>query len=187
MTIRNIVSTLIICILTKSITVESLRLQPIVIDLGVILEEVWGNMEIQDILGYLLNVSAKMIKRTMDKSLAEYSITTSQWSVLKLLNSRGELTQTQIALELRGDKATVGEVILRLCDKGYIVKTFDKNDRRAFVVSLTPEAKKIISRMEEMAGKVTETALQGVHEDERQVLYKTLNKIIKNLSEEDTI
>ncbi|MHB8063274.1 MAG: MarR family winged helix-turn-helix transcriptional regulator [Ruminiclostridium sp.] len=139
-------------------------------------------MEIQEILGYLLNTSAKLIKRSMDKYLEKYGITTSQWAVLKLLDTKDQLTQTQIANELLGDKATAGDIILRLCGKNYIEKAFDKNDRRAYVVKLTPAAKKMITDIERMANDVSSKALEGLNEGDIQALYKALNQIIGNLS-----
>lgn len=141
-------------------------------------------MEIQEILGYLLNSSSKLIKRTMDSYLDKYDITTSQWAILKLLDSKKQLTQTQIARELMGDRATAGDVIQRLCEKGYIEKSIDKNDRRVYVVSLTPKANNVIVDIEGMASVVTKKALEGLTESEEQSLYKSLKHIINNLSQE---
>ncbi len=141
-------------------------------------------MEIQEILGYLLNSSAKMIKRTMDSYLDKYGITTSQWAILKLLDNKIQLTQTQIAKELLGDRATAGDVIQRLCEKGYIEKSLDKYDRRVYVVSLTPKAKNVIVDIEGMVSVVTKKALEGLTESEEQILYKSLKHIINNLSQE---
>ncbi len=140
-------------------------------------------MEIQDILGYLLNSSAKLIKRSMDKYLEKYNITTAQWSIIKLLDSRERLTQTQISQELRADKATVGDIISRLIDKKLLDKSFEQKDRRAYSVCLTAEAKNIVKDIEEMAGNVTDAALKGLSDRQKEELYSTLNKIIKNLSE----
>lgn len=139
-------------------------------------------MEIQDILGYLLNSSARLIKRSMDKLLEKYNITTSQWSVIKLLDTKECLTQTQIAAELKADKATVGEIISKLCDKKLLIKSYDQSDKRAYSVSITDEAKKIVADIEIMALQVTGVALSGFSEKEQEQLYISLNRIIKNLS-----
>ncbi|SEW30736.1 MarR family winged helix-turn-helix transcriptional regulator [[Clostridium] fimetarium] len=144
-------------------------------------------MEIQQILGYLLNTSSKLIKRTMDDNLSEFNITTSQWAVLKLLATKGPLTQTAIAKELLGDKATAGEIILRLYEKKYVEKSMDKKDKRMNVVSLTPKAKVLINDMEKMAIDVTNKALDGLDYNDIQILNKSLNKIINNLSKEGTL
>lgn len=141
-------------------------------------------MNIQQILGYLLNTSSKLIKRTMDNKLSKYNITTSQWAVLKLLDTKNQLTQTEIAKELLGDKATAGDIILRLCEKNYIEKSINKNDKRMYVVSLTPKAKNLITDMERMANDVTKKALEGLGDNDVQILYKSLNQIINNLSKE---
>ena len=144
-------------------------------------------MEIQQILGYLLNTSSKLIKRTMDNNLNEYNITTSQWAVLKLLDTKIQLTQTQIAKELLGDKATAGDIILRLYEKTYVEKSIDKNDKRMYVVSLTPKAKNLINDMEKKAIEVTNKALEGLDYNDIQILNKSLNQIINNLSKEGQI
>jgi DNA-binding MarR family transcriptional regulator len=141
-------------------------------------------MEIQEILGYMLNTSSKLIKRTMENYLCKYDITTSQWAVLKLLDTRIQLTQSQIANELLGDKATVGEIILRLYEKDCIEKSFSKNDRRACLISLTPKAKNAVKDIEGMVSEVTEKAIKGLTEDDVQLLYKFLKQIIGNLKEE---
>lgn len=142
-------------------------------------------MEIQNILGYLLNTSARFIKRKMDKNLEVYNLTTSQWAVIKLLFNKNELTQAQIAEELNADRATAGNVILNLYEKKYINKVIDKNDKRSYVISLTQKAKDAVKEIDLIAENVTKEALQGLSEDNTKVLYDVLKKIIVNLSRED--
>ncbi len=141
-------------------------------------------MEIQDILGYLLNSCAKLIKRSMDNYLGKYNITTSQWAVIKLLDTRKCLSQTQIADELKADKATVGEIIARLSEKKLLEKTLDPRDKRSYSIHLTAEAESMVGEIEAMADKVTKKALVGFSHMEEQQLFRSLNRIIENLSEE---
>lgn len=144
-------------------------------------------MYIQDILGYQLATSSKLIKRTMDHYLLRYNITTSQWAVIKLLDTRTELTQSQIANELHSDKATAGEVIQRLTEKGYVKKELGKKDRRAYVICLTLTAKMLAEDIEKMAQDVTKTALKGLTEDDTKMLNKYLKQIIHNLTKEEAL
>lgn len=141
-------------------------------------------MEIQQMLGFLLNTSGRLAKRSLDNTLNKYNITTSQWAVLKLLHSKKQLTQTEVSKELLSDKATAGDVISRLCEKNYLEKLSDKNDKRIFVVRLTPSAEKLITELEGMATVVSKKALEGLTDNEIQILNKALNQIISNLSEE---
>lgn len=139
-------------------------------------------MEIQNILGYLLGTSSRFIKRKMDKNLEAYKLTTSQWSVIKLLDSKTELTQAEIADELKGDRATAGAIILNLYEKQYVDKVIDKNDRRAYVIRLTQKSKDAVKEIERIAEKVTEEALEGVTDADKKILYDVLRQIINNLS-----
>lgn len=61
---------------------------------------------------------------------------------------------------------TVGEIILRLYEKGYIEKSFSKSDRRAYLISLTPKAKIAVTEIEGMANEVTEKAIKGLSGDD---------------------
>lgn len=142
-------------------------------------------MEIQNILGYLLNTSARFIKRKMDKNLESFNLTTSQWAILKLLYTKNELTQAQIANELMADRATTGTVILNLYEKEYINKIIDKNDRRSCIISLTQKAKDIVNQIELLADNITKEALAEVSEEDLKVLYDVLKQIINNLSSEE--
>lgn len=142
------------------------------------------NVEIQDILGYLLGVSSRFIKRKMDKELLGYNLTTSQWAVIKLLSKEDCLTQVQIAQKLKGDKATAGSVILSLYEKKYVDKMLGQNDRRAYVISLTAKGRDTVNEINLIVDKVTGEALAGISEDNQKILKASLEKIISNLSEE---
>lgn len=142
-------------------------------------------MELQNILGYLINTSAKFIKRKMDKNLESFNLTTPQWAVLKLIHDKNELTQAQIAHELQADRATTGAVILNLCEKDYVYKTIDKNDRRAYIISLTQKAKDTVKQIELITDSITKEALEGVSEDKVKVLYDVLRQILSNLAIEE--
>lgn len=141
------------------------------------------NVEIQDILGYLLGVSSRFIKRKMDKELLRYSLTTSQWAVIKLLSKEDGLTQVQIAQKLKGDKATAGSVILNLHEKQYVDKMLGQNDKRAYVISLTKKGRDAVEEINLIAHNVTREALAGISEENQKILKASLEKIISNLSE----
>ncbi|WP_238881464.1 MarR family transcriptional regulator [Clostridium sp. YIM B02551] len=140
-------------------------------------------MEIQNMLGYLLNASARFIKREMDENIKKYNLTTSQWAVIKLLYNKKELTQAQIAEELKSDRATAGNVILNLNEKKYVDKVIGEKDRRTYVICLTDKAVKIVDEVELIADEVIKKALKGMDDNQIKALYEGLNNIISNLYE----
>ncbi|WP_374972118.1 MarR family winged helix-turn-helix transcriptional regulator [Blautia producta] len=140
--------------------------------------------DIQDSIGYLLNVSARLIKRNLDIRLLKFDITTSQWAVLKLLSVEPILTQAQIAERLNSDRATCGSIIDRLEKKEMILKKINVNDRRAFDISLSQKGIELVETLTEHAFESNKQALKGVSESDIKILYKVLRQITENLEED---
>ncbi|MGL6200691.1 MAG: MarR family winged helix-turn-helix transcriptional regulator [Lachnospiraceae bacterium] len=140
-------------------------------------------MEIKQSLGYLLNSSARMIKRKLDLELKNYGITTAQWAVLKLLAEENNLSQAEIADKLNADRATSGAVIDKLILKGLLHKELFENDRRSYQVKIMPSAYNIVQEVSLLAENVNRTAMQGLSETEMTVFAQCINKIIANLEE----
>jgi DNA-binding MarR family transcriptional regulator len=140
-------------------------------------------MEIENILGYLLNTSARLIKHDMEKQLIDFEITTAQWAVLKLLDSWGELTQTEIADKLKSDKATVGSIVARMSKKDLVVKRLSIEDSRANMISLTEQSKIMVKQIEKLAHITSKNALVGFNKEEKEQLIQALQRIIQNLDE----
>ena len=138
---------------------------------------------INNSLGFLLNVCARLIKRNMDLNLLEYDITTGQWAVLKLLSVEGTLTQAEIAQKLNSDRATCGSVIDRLAKKEFVIKRMNNLDRRAFDISLSSMGMGIVDELTKLAIESNKQALKNVSNHEAEMLNKVLNQIIVNLED----
>ncbi len=138
-------------------------------------------MEIQQSLGYLLNTSARLIKRKLDLLLKNYDITTAQWAVLKLLSLEDNLSQAEIADKLNTDRATCGAVIDKLIAKGLLQKELFENDRRSYRVKILPVAVSIANEVSLLAQNVNCSAVKGLTDTEISVFNRCLNIVISNL------
>jgi len=136
---------------------------------------------IQDSLGYLLNSSARMIKRKLDEQLKKYNLTTSQWAVLKLLSVEGSLSQAEIAEKLNADRATGGVVIDKLIKKGLVVKELSMSDRRSYQVKITVNALKIVDEATQKAIDTNQLAFKGISENDMTIFNHCLETILANL------
>lgn len=139
-------------------------------------------MQQKEALGYLFNISSRFYRRAVDQALEKYDLTASQCAVVRMLLHQGEMTQAEIADQFSSDRATIGSVIMKLHEKKFLKKTLSDSDRRAYVVSLTPKARKIADEIDRISEDVAKKALGGLSKDEIQHLYKVLNQIICNLS-----
>lgn len=138
-------------------------------------------MKIQDSLGFLLNVNARLISRKLNNKIKKYDITTSQWSLLKLLSIENNLTQVEISNKLNSDMATVGSVVDRLVKKKLLSKKHLKNDRRAYIVSILDEGRNIANMIEKDVMECNHDAVCGLSTEETQSLISLLKKITPNL------
>ncbi|BBF45255.1 transcriptional regulator, MarR family [Lachnospiraceae bacterium KM106-2] len=142
-------------------------------------------MELEESFGYLLGISARLVKHEFDQKLKEVNLTTSQWAVLKVLSEDGALTQAELAKKLHSDRATTGTVIDKLVGKELIKKEIHQFDRRAFVVTLCPETRALVASVTKQALATNHNVLRKFDEKEKELFMDFLERIVNNLSEED--
>lgn len=99
--------------------------------------------------GNAVLVALRRIIRATDfssKHLArETGLTTSQLLVLQLLDHGREVTIGDVAKQVNLNQATVTTIADRLEERGLVTRHKGKHDRRQVFVSLTPEARDIVS------------------------------------------
>lgn len=141
-------------------------------------------MNIEESMGYLLNTSAKLVKRDFDRTLKNYNLTTSQWAILVLLSNENNLTQVQISQRLNSDKATSGAIIEKLIQKNLLTKIPLAKDKRAYTVSILDPAIRLVSELTSSANKSNKKIVHGLTDLEIKNLKCYLRKIICSYEEE---
>lgn len=140
-------------------------------------------MELNESLGFLLSISAKLIKRNLDLLLIDYNITSSQWAVLKALSLENNLSQAEIAEKTNIDRATCGAIIDKLIAKQLINKSLSPTDRRSYIVSISAETNDLVNHISHLAEQTNQQALRGFSANEQKQLVAFLHSIIKNLEQ----
>lgn len=141
-------------------------------------------MKLNESFGYIINRTARNMKKSLDVEIKRFDITTSQWSILKLLSEQDDLTQVEIAEKLSSDKATTGSVIDKLANKKLVYREQCENDRRAYRICMSPYGRELVDRLSYEAGKCNKKALEGFNENEVQQLVEYLHRIDNNLIKE---
>jgi DNA-binding MarR family transcriptional regulator len=141
-------------------------------------------MKKENVLGYMFSRGSRCYKKAVSQEMEKFDLTTVQCGIIRILKNYGTMTQAEIAEAYASDRATIGSVIQKLQEKNYLEKKLSGNDRRAYVVSLTPKARKIADEMEEISDSIEKKALEGLKQEEIQTFYKVLDTIYKNLNKE---
>jgi DNA-binding MarR family transcriptional regulator len=109
-------------------------------------------------------------KRVQD---ANFDITPVQFAAMDAIITQPGIDQAGVAALIAYDRATIGGVIDRLEQKGYVARTICKHDRRAREVTATKKGKEVFGQI-----------LPGLDETERARFLELATKAIRSISEQ---
>jgi MarR family transcriptional regulator for hemolysin len=129
-----------------------------------------------------LNVIARQLRQRFDQVVEGDGLTRGKWSVVVAVARNLGATQRTIAAMLEITEVTAGQMIDRLCADGYLERREHPKDRRAYCVHLTPAAKPLLGRLEEIAKIHEEQTFADLSEEDLVCLDAMLNTVARNLA-----
>ncbi len=139
-----------------------------------------------EFVGYRVYEAHRSLVRCIERVLAPFGITSVVWNALNQLEKRGPLTQTQLAEVLRKEQATITRAIDRMAKAGLVERTPDEKDRRVNIVSVTPYASELLTAIEPHAVTVAAAVVDGISEEELEVFFSVLEKVVANADRIET-
>lgn len=140
-----------------------------------------------DSIGFLINDTARLYRRTLDGTLRDLGMTSLQWRTVARLRREPGMRQSELADLLEVEPITLSRMIDRLADSGMVCRKPDPNDRRAWNLYLTDKADGLIRQLEVEANHVEDGALAGLSPAERQVLAGLVERVRANLSRKEAV
>ena len=131
--------------------------------------------------GFLVNDVARLLRTAYDRRIREIDLTRAQWWVLTHLFRGDGVTQTELAETLEIEKPTLGRLLDRLQEKGWVRREHDARDRRVWRVHLTEEVEPALRTMRALAGELRRDALSGISAADSERFVDTLLAIKENL------
>ena len=132
-------------------------------------------------IGFLLNDAARLMRVNYDRRMAELGLTRSQWWVLTHLYFNEGITQTELSGLLDIERASLGRLLNRLAQKGWVERRAGDNDRRIKRVFLTGEVEPLMQTMRAVAAETRADSLAGLSQAEQEQLIEFLLQIKGNL------
>lgn len=140
-----------------------------------------------DSVGFLLNDTARLYRRTLDGMLRDLGMTSLQWRTVARLKREPGMRQSELADLLEVEPITLSRMIDRLADSGMVCRKPDPNDRRAWNLYLTDKTDGLIRQLEVEARRVEHQAFAGLSEDERELLAGLVERVRANLSRKEAV
>ena len=143
-------------------------------------------MEADDRLIFLLFRTQNKLKNHLRNQLgaAGVRITVVQAGILFLLKQRDGRTMTELSQVLSTDNSAVTGLVDRLEKLGLIVRKMAPNDRRAYLIHITPEGLEEIERAKGIIRSVNEEIKEGFSTEEINAFKKILNNLFERFKKD---
>ena len=129
--------------------------------------------------GDLVMALARRVRREHMESLATWDVTPSQARALRVLSSDDEgMRPSALADELRIAPRSATDVVDALETRGWVSRAADPTDRRATVLSLTPDGRELVERIEGVRRLASERVLDVLTEAQRRTLHEILTVVV---------
>ncbi|GAB3378134.1 MarR family transcriptional regulator [Spongiibacter taiwanensis] len=140
-------------------------------------------------VGFLIHDVSRLRRTVYDQHLKPLGITRSQWWVLSNLSRHdGDgYMQVELARLLDVGKVTLGGLIDRLEDSGFVIRVPDKNDRRSKRVLISPKGAEVLKQIESVSRKLNNEILKEIAPEDEEKFAQLLAKMKSNLIEMEAL
>lgn len=133
---------------------------------------------------FKIDTTIKKIRNALQKRFADagFDLTVDQWVVIDHLHRNPGIAQSALAELTTKDAPTVTRIIDLLAKKGLAERRMADDDRRKFLVFMTPEGEKLY---EQMLPAVVEIRRQGwgnLSDDDYQHFVRIMDEIYQNFT-----
>ncbi len=126
--------------------------------------------------------TARLLRAAFDARLAPLDLNLTQASLLGYVNEFGPTTQTHLADHLGIGRAAIGSVIDRLQARGFVERQPRPDDRRVWLVAITPAGGELAREIAEVDEVLRAELRHGIGREERQALAWVMTRLQQNLA-----
>lgn len=109
---------------------------------------------------------------------AGYDLTPIQFAALDAIHNQPGADQATVAEMIAYDRATIGGVIERLEQKGWVARVVSERDRRARELSLTPEGERTFQALVPVVRDLQDEILQSLGDADRARFLKLARQAV---------
>jgi DNA-binding MarR family transcriptional regulator len=133
-------------------------------------------------IGLKLSVIARQARLSFDQNVERIGLTRAKWTLIAAVAGNPGATQRVIAQALEVREITVGRLIDRLCEEGYLKRRENPSDRRAYRVYLAAGAQPVLDKLDEIAKDHEAEMFAGFDAEALERLDASLEALARNLS-----
>ena len=129
----------------------------------------------------LHQISTQLFTKHMQE--AGLDLTPVQFAAMDAIVTHPGIDQAGVAARIASDRATIGGVIDRLEQKGYVLRNVCSQDRRAREVQPTEKGVRALDEISTIVNALQEDILAGLDQTERAKFLELVTKAVGNFSD----
>ena len=137
----------------------------------------------EDLL-FLVHDTAQLMRRHVDRRARLYGMTRAQWAVLARLDRQPGLSQNELANLIDVEPISIGRLVDRLEEGGFVQRSPDPADRRVWRLSLTEKATPILTEIATFRAELNRTMSETIDPETLATVTRGLRDIRANLSKD---
>ncbi len=116
-------------------------------------------------------------RRLAREQCAKHGITATQLNVLKLLQTVGDLSLSELSKKMSATNSTVTGIVDRMVEAKLVAREQSTEDRRVWKIRLLPEGKALAKKVEVAPWEILRAAVMALPPAEADQLIQTLLKV----------
>lgn len=141
--------------------------------------------ELNDRIGVKIANVRNSIRNEMELALTPYEISTTQFVILLKLCEKDRMTQKDLAIETNYKQSALTLILDKLEEKGLVVREAKKNDRRAYLITITQKGREFETILQNVANELEKKFLEGISPKQKEEFISVLDKIFENLNKDE--
>jgi DNA-binding MarR family transcriptional regulator len=145
-----------------------------------------SNFDFNRSFGFVLHETARLLSKRYDQRSKSLGLTRAQCQVLAYLVYHEGINQAGLAELLELEPISLGRLVDRMAQAGWVERRPDPQDRRAWQLFMTEKAKPLFAEMVAIGREVRAEALAGFTPEEGDRIMELLLRARHNLSANTT-
>lgn len=137
-------------------------------------------MRAMEVLPFEIAETAHALRKAFDRLAVGLGVTRAQWKVLFKLTRTPGLRQVELADMLDLEPITLCRIVDRLEEAGLVERTRDPDDRRAWRLHITAQARPLVEKLHAVGGELVEQAFAGIEPKDLETVREVLARMRDN-------
>lgn len=122
-------------------------------------------------------------RRIAKEQSARHGITATQLNALKLLQSVGDLSLSELSQKMSATNSSITGIVDRMVAAGLVAREQSAQDRRIWKIRLTAEGRAMAKKVDVAPWEILQRALMALPPAELEQLITTLTKIVDHIED----